>query len=75
VQPAQASFSKELGEFILPYDAVRMAADPRRTLMSFLQTTYDAAADLGRWDRKALECSLGAAGVVRTIQSPDIASN
>ena len=65
VRPAQASFSKELGEFILPYDAVRTASDPRTTLMEFLQSTYDAAADLGKWDRKALECAIGKARVVR----------
>jgi hypothetical protein len=59
VHPAQAFYSQELGEFILPYDAVRTARDPRRTLMDFLQSTYAAAADLGHWDRVALECALG----------------
>jgi hypothetical protein len=44
-----------LGEFILPYAAVRTAASPDETLLAFLQATYDAAADLGRWDRCALE--------------------
>jgi hypothetical protein len=67
VEPDAAFFSRELGEFILPYDAVRTAADPRRTLMGFLQSTYDAAADLAKWDRAALECALGDAGVVRAI--------
>jgi hypothetical protein len=67
VQPAQAFFSKELGEFILPYDAVRTAAEPRAVLMDFLQSTYDAAADLGKWDRKSLECARGEARVVRQI--------
>ena len=67
VRPAQALFSKELGEFILPYDAVRTAADPRAALMEFLQSTYDAAADLGKWDRKALECAIGEARVVRPV--------
>jgi len=65
VRPAAASFSKELGEFILPYDAVRAAADPRAALMDFLQSTYDAAADLGKWDRRALECTIGEPRVVR----------
>jgi len=65
VRPAQAFFSKELGEFILPYDAVRTAANPRATLMDFLQSTYDAAADLGKWDRAALECAIGKPRVVR----------
>ena len=63
--PAGARFEPALGEFILPYDAVRTAADPRAALMAFLQSTYDAAADLGKWDRKALECSIGEPRVVR----------
>ena len=68
VLPAQAFFSQELGEFILPYEAVRTAQTPKRTLMEFLQTTYDAAADLGRWDRGALECPLGEPGRPRLIR-------
>ena len=67
VQPAQAFFSKELGEFLLPYDAVRTARDPDAALMAFLQSTYDAAADLAKWDRKALECGIGEAGKVRVV--------
>jgi Family of unknown function (DUF5996) len=59
VRPAQAFFSKELGEFLLAYEVVRTAQDPERTLMEFLQSTYEAAADLGHWDRAALECLLG----------------
>jgi hypothetical protein len=59
VRPAAAFFSKDLSEFILPYDAVRTADDPDRVLMDFLQSTYDAAADLGKWDRAALECAIG----------------
>ena len=59
VLPAQAYFHKTLGEFILPYDAVRNASEPDRMLMDFLQSTYDAAADLAKWDRAALECELG----------------
>jgi len=50
-----AYFSREIGEFILPYDAVRQAAAPREMLLDFLQQTYAAAADLGNWDRAALE--------------------
>jgi hypothetical protein len=42
-------------EFILPYEVVRRAKEPERTLMRFLQSTYEAAADLGKWDRAALE--------------------
>jgi len=67
VQPAQAFFSKELGEFILPYDAVRQAADPEAALLTFLQSTYVAAADLGHWDRALLECELGAPNKVRPV--------
>jgi hypothetical protein len=65
VKPKEAFFSKELGEFILPYDAVRTARDPQAALLEFLQSTYEAAADLAKWDRKALECDLGQAGKPR----------
>ena len=67
VKPAAAFWSKELGEFLLPYDAVRTAADPRAMLMEFLQSTYDAAADLGQWNRAALECALGEPRLVRPL--------
>ena len=66
VQPDAAFFSEALGEFILPYDAVRTAADPDKTLLAFLQSTYEAAANAAKWDRDALECALGRPGVVRT---------
>jgi hypothetical protein len=59
VRPDAAFFSEALGEFILPYDAVRTAADPEGALLDFLQSTYEAAADAAKWDRAALECSLG----------------
>jgi hypothetical protein len=55
VQPAEAYYNKDLGEFLLPYDVVRKSARPDDTLLAFLQSTYDAAADLGKWDRAALE--------------------
>jgi hypothetical protein len=55
VQPEAAYFHEALGEFILPYEAVRTADDPDQTLLSFLQTTYEAAAVLAHWDRRALE--------------------
>jgi hypothetical protein len=67
VRPAAAYFSKELGEFVLPYEAVRTAPDPDAALMDFLQSTYAAAADLGHWDRAALECKIGRPGVVRQV--------
>ena len=55
VRPDAARFDKSLGEFVLPYAAVRAARDPEADLLAFLETTYAAAADLGRWDRHALE--------------------
>jgi hypothetical protein len=55
VKPAEAFFNKDLGEFILPYDAVRQAESPDKMLLEFFQTTYEAAADLAKWDRQALE--------------------
>jgi hypothetical protein len=55
VLPDGAFYSKDFGEFILPYEAVRTSADPDRALLAFLQSTYAAAADLAKWDRAALE--------------------
>ena len=55
VRPEAARFDSSLGEFVLPYDAVRESADPDATLLEFLQSSYEAAADLGGWDRAALE--------------------
>jgi hypothetical protein len=55
IAPAGSFYSKEYGEFILPYDVVRTSPAPDATLLAFLQSTYAAAADLGRWDRAALE--------------------
>jgi hypothetical protein len=59
VEPGAAYFEKSLGEFVLPYDAVRRSSDPEKTLMAFLQSTYKAAAELGGWNRAALECETG----------------
>ena len=67
VRPDAAFFSEALGEFILPYDAVRTADDPDHALLAFLQSTYEAAAIAAKWDRNALECALGKPGVVRKI--------
>jgi hypothetical protein len=67
VRPEAAFFSEALGEFILPYDAVRTAANPDEALLEFLQSTYEAAANAAKWDRDALECTLGQPGVVREI--------
>jgi hypothetical protein len=67
VRPDAAFFSEPLGEFILPYDAVRTADDPDHALLAFLESTYEAAAIAAKWDRNALECALGKPGVVRKI--------
>lgn len=58
VQPAGAFYSTQLREFILPYDVVREAENPDDTLLAFLQSAYEAAAELGKWDRKSLEREL-----------------
>ena len=58
VKPAEAYYSQDLREFILPYDAVRLSPSPTNTLLDFAQTTYEAAADLGQWDRRGLERAL-----------------
>jgi Family of unknown function (DUF5996) len=55
LRTAAASYNRDLGQFILPYDAVREARDPDAMLLDFLQETYEAAADLAKWDRKVLE--------------------
>src|ERR1700756_3115923 len=67
VRPEAAFFSEALGEFILPYDAVRTAAAPDQALLDFLQSTYEAAANAAKWDRDSLECPLGQPGVVRQV--------
>lgn len=67
VAPDPAFWSKELGEFLLPYEAIRSERDPEGTLMAFLQSTYDAAAELGHWDRANLECALGEPGKCRAV--------
>jgi Family of unknown function (DUF5996) len=55
VRPEKAFYHPQLKEFLLMYDDVRTAASPRAALLEFLQSTYDAAADLAKWDRKSLE--------------------
>jgi Family of unknown function (DUF5996) len=67
VKPDAAVWSKALGEFLLPYAAVRKARDPDAALMEFLLSTYEAAADLAKWDRAALECAIGEPGKVRAL--------
>ena len=67
VAPDGAVYNAAIGEFLLPYEAVRAAPDPDAALLAFLQSTYAAAADAGKWDRAALECGLGRPGVPRPV--------
>jgi hypothetical protein len=55
IAPAEAKFDTNFGEFIFPYEAMRQSADPDDTLLNFLQTTYEAAANCAKWDRAGLE--------------------
>jgi Family of unknown function (DUF5996) len=57
VKPDSAFYSDDLGEFILPYDRIRESESPDEILFEFLQTTYEAAANLAQWDRAGLERS------------------
>jgi hypothetical protein len=66
-RPSEAFFSEALGEFLLPYDVVRSAQDPDSVLLAFLQSTYEAAANGGRWDRAALECPPGVERLPRRV--------
>ena len=70
VRPDAAFFDEALGEFLLPYAAVRAAADPDTMLLDFLDSTYEAAADASGWDRGALECPRGEPGVCRNVDTP-----
>jgi Family of unknown function (DUF5996) len=67
VAPVGARFDDALGEFVLDYEAVRSSTDPEAALLAFLQSTYAAAADLGGWDRAALDCPVGQPGVPRPL--------
>jgi hypothetical protein len=55
VSPGSAFYHAQLGEFLLRYDDVRLATSPRETLLAFLESTYEAGANLANWDRAALE--------------------
>jgi hypothetical protein len=55
VRPAAASYNRELADFILPYEAVRTSASPDDIVLDFYQSAYEAAANLGQWDRAALD--------------------
>lgn len=67
VRPDAARFDAALGEFLLDYDDVRSAAEPQAALLEFLQSTYEAAADLGEWPRATLDCPTGSPGQPRSI--------
>jgi hypothetical protein len=67
IAPAEAFYSEDLSEYILPYDAVARAENPEHALMEFLNSTYEAAASLGKWDRASLECSIGVPGKPRAV--------
>ncbi len=67
IQPAEAAWHDGMSEFVLPYDAVANAPDPQAALLSFMQTTYEAAATAARWDRAALECPFGTPRVPRDV--------
>jgi hypothetical protein len=67
VRPAGALYEAKLGLFMLPYALVRSAPDPEATLLEFLQSTYEAAANLARWNRAELECPFGELGVPRQV--------
>jgi hypothetical protein len=67
VKPDAAAFNEALGEFLLPYDDVRNAPDPDAALLSFLQSTYQAAAESAGWDRAGLECPQGVSAVPRRV--------
>ena len=66
VRPDAAFYSGQLGEFLLPYDAVRSASNPDAAILEFAESTYAAAANLGHWDRSSLEIGPRAAAAPRT---------
>ncbi len=71
VLPEAAFWHSGMSEFILPYEAVRSADDPEAALMAFLVSTYEAAADLGEWDRAMLDCAPGRPGRVRRLAATE----
>ena len=70
--PSGAYFDAAMGEFLLPYDVVRVSDDPDALVLEFLQATYAAAASLGRWDRESLECDLGVPNRPRPVGGPGV---
>ncbi|RYY27960.1 MAG: hypothetical protein EOP62_05730 [Sphingomonadales bacterium] len=67
VRPDAARFDAGLGEFLIDYEAVRTAPDPAAALAEFLESTYEAAANLAEWDRDALECAPGSPRIPRKV--------
>jgi hypothetical protein len=67
IRPAEARWDGDLKEFILDYEDVRTADNPDAALLAFLQSSYEAAANLAGWDRAALECSPGIPGIPRAV--------
>ena len=55
IRPATAFYGQQMGEFLLRYDDVRNTPSPEQALLPFFQSTYEAGATLGKWDREALE--------------------
>lgn len=68
IAPKEAFYHKDLKQFILPYDAIRQAEDPHASLLDFLESSYRAAAENGKWDRASLECPRGRPGVCRPLE-------
>jgi hypothetical protein len=66
-RPEGARYEPKLGLFMLPYATVRSAPDPEAMLLEFLQSTYEAAANLAGWNRAELDCPIGAPGVCRPV--------
>ena len=67
VEPEAARFDEKLGEFVLEYADLRASPDPDRALLAFLESSYGVAADLGGWDRAALECAPGQPRIPRAV--------
>jgi hypothetical protein len=64
IRPSKAFYSTGMKEFVMLYDDVRTAADPKQALLDFMQSTYEAGANLAKWDRKTLERQLNSAAII-----------
>ena len=71
IAPLGSFWAANMGEWLLPYEVVRTASDPDAALLSFLETTYRAAADLAHWDR-SLDCRIGIPGRPRLVEAAEI---